>query len=425
MDHEVVTKVRHRNPMADYQDQAMFFGSFVVGAGAILGMKYLGFNQFAVTAVPVALMVIYALVAIKTKRFRLREDRVGDNIYYLGFLFTLTSLACALYVYNPDGDGVTAIITNFGIAISTTIVGLAGRVLFNQMREDPVEYEREARYSLAEASRALRSQLFDISTDLTSFRRAIVQITEEAVTEVADSAKTSMTTNVKEFTGAAQEVITNIRSAFEKFSDHSAKLNDIAGKNVDALEALFRRIESIEAQPGLVVDKLTPIVDKFHEIADEAMRRNQNQTKDLKRIKDTIDAAIEASSALMNTVGAADKGVRERLDAFSASLDTSTKLAKGFADTITGASQSIAVELKAATTTAEDVVKGIQAQKDTIESVRELIEAELARMQQHQVEMDRMAKESTESVQIVQSALVSLSKQLVEQVSGEPAASAN
>lgn len=103
-------------------------------------------------------MVIYAVIAIITKRFRLREDRVGDNIYYLGFLFTLISLAYALYVYNnPGGSGGAAeIITNFGIAIFTTIFGLAGRVLFNQMRQDPVEYEREARYSLAEASLATR-----------------------------------------------------------------------------------------------------------------------------------------------------------------------------------------------------------------------------------------------------------------------------
>ena len=415
---EAVRKVRHSNPLTDYQDQAMFFGSFLVGAGAILAMKWLGFSQFAVTTVPVALMIVYALVAIKTKRFRLREDRVGDNIYYLGFLFTLTSLACALYTYDPNGDGVTAIITNFGIAISTTIVGLAGRVLFNQMREDPVEYEREARYSLAEASRALRSQLFDISTDLTSFRRAIIQITEEAVTEVANSAKSSMVTNVEQFTAAAQEVITNIRSAFEKFSDHSAKLNEIAGRNVDALEALFRRIESIEAQPGLVGEKLEPIITKFHEIADEAMRRNQSQTRDLKRMKDTIDAAIEASTTLMNTVGAADNGVQERLGAFASSLDNSTKLAKTFADTITGASQSMTAELKAATTAANEAVQGITAQKVSIENVRTLIEGELARLQEHQSHMDRLAKESAESVQIVQSSLVSLSKQLVEQVGG-------
>ena len=50
-------------------------------------------------------MASYALLALVTKRYRLREDKVGDNIYYLGFLFTLVSLAYALHVYDPNGAG--------------------------------------------------------------------------------------------------------------------------------------------------------------------------------------------------------------------------------------------------------------------------------------------------------------------------------
>ena len=144
----------------------LFFGFVLLGAIAIWTMKSVGFNQYAVTAVPISLMIVYAIIALTTKRNRLREDRVGDNVYYLGFLFTLVSLAYALHVYSPDGSGATEIITNFGIAVFTTILGLAGRVLFSQMREDPEEYEREARLSLAEASSELRAQLFGIAGDL-------------------------------------------------------------------------------------------------------------------------------------------------------------------------------------------------------------------------------------------------------------------
>src|ERR1700679_1237765 len=92
----------YRNPFADRLDQILFFGFFAAGTVSIWTLKLLGINQYIVTAVPLALMAIYALIAIVTKRYRVREDRVGDNIYYLGFLFTLVSLAYALYVYSPD-----------------------------------------------------------------------------------------------------------------------------------------------------------------------------------------------------------------------------------------------------------------------------------------------------------------------------------
>ena len=408
----------YRNPLSDYQDQILFFGFFLLGCVSILTLKYLGFSQWLVTGVPISLMCLYAAIAWRTKRYRVREDRVGDNIYYLGFLFTLVSLAYALHIYNPDGSGATEIITNFGIAVSTTIFGLAGRVLFNQMREDPVEYEREARMSLAEASRALTAELFGISGDLSSFKRAMLQITEESVTEVAASIKTSMTADMTQFTAAAQEVLSSIQLAFESFSDHSTQLNDMAGKNAEALEALFSRIEKIEASPTLISQKLDPAIAKFHEIADEAARRNRNQTNDLKRIRELIDLATQASETLRGTLGAVDTGLRERLNTFGTSLEKTAGLADRFAQTLDGASTAVTAELTAATKLAKALSESMTTQQVSLAEVKASIEAELTQIRQYRTDMAKMAEESSASVQLVQSSLVSLSKTMVEQLNG-------
>src|SRR2546422_3241136 len=69
------------------------------------------------------------------------------------------------------------------------------RSLFNQMREDPVEYEREARYSLAEASSALRSQLADISIEMSNFKRKLAQILEEGIVDVSNTDRKSTRLN--------------------------------------------------------------------------------------------------------------------------------------------------------------------------------------------------------------------------------------
>ncbi|PJI42429.1 hypothetical protein [Ferrovibrio sp.] len=91
------SKKKYLNPLNDIPDQALFFGLFAVGGLAIWFMKMAGFHQYVVTAFPVAIMFGYAGVALVTKRYRIREDKIGDNIYYLGFLYTLVSLAYALY----------------------------------------------------------------------------------------------------------------------------------------------------------------------------------------------------------------------------------------------------------------------------------------------------------------------------------------
>ena len=67
-------------------------------------------------------MVGYA-VLLGARLFRLRDDQSGDNLYYMGFLFTLTSLAVSLYQFSAAGSA-EQIVQNFGIAIASTIAGI-------------------------------------------------------------------------------------------------------------------------------------------------------------------------------------------------------------------------------------------------------------------------------------------------------------
>ena len=97
-------------------DKWFFFVSFLIGAFGIIVLKNMEFSQFVVTLWPILWMTVYVFFILTKNRFRLREDIAGDNIYYLGFLFTLTSLASALYLFSLGKGGTEVIISNFGIA---------------------------------------------------------------------------------------------------------------------------------------------------------------------------------------------------------------------------------------------------------------------------------------------------------------------
>src|SRR5258707_5869044 len=114
----------------------LFFAVVLAGSSYIVFSKLHEFNAFNVTAVPVLIMVGYAAVLGIARLFRLRDDQSGDNLYYMGFLFTLTSLAGSLYQYSVEGSA-EQIVQNFGIAIASTIAGIALRIFFNQMRREP------------------------------------------------------------------------------------------------------------------------------------------------------------------------------------------------------------------------------------------------------------------------------------------------
>ena len=142
------------------RDRTLFFAFFAAGALLILTLKGFDAPQFVVTAFPCALMLWYAAWLWDWENKRPRFDSTGDNLYYIGFLYTLTSLAHSLYRFNADPNDTETIVSNFGIAISTTILGMALRILLGQTpADDPAEIETAARLDLASSARKLRAEL--------------------------------------------------------------------------------------------------------------------------------------------------------------------------------------------------------------------------------------------------------------------------
>ena len=80
----------------------------------------------------ISVMIAYFLIGQKiVERELLTNEQFADSNYYLGFLFTLISLASSLYILSNgsmEGGLLTRLIGQFGISISTTIVGLSLRI---------------------------------------------------------------------------------------------------------------------------------------------------------------------------------------------------------------------------------------------------------------------------------------------------------
>ena len=81
-------------------DLFLFLLAFVSGVGLYLGMHLLlHVPQLLMTLTIVLVMCAYAACSAFVPALRVRLDQAGDNAYYLGLLFTLTSMAVALYEF--------------------------------------------------------------------------------------------------------------------------------------------------------------------------------------------------------------------------------------------------------------------------------------------------------------------------------------
>jgi hypothetical protein len=249
----------YRDRLAIWADKYLFLVFFLAGSIAIVALKLAHFTQLVVTAVPVIIMLVYGAYVLITPRYRIRSDRAGDSLYYLGFLYTMVSLAYSLYEFKQSDANTADIVTNFGIALATTILGLALRVMYHQMREDPFDTEQEARVDLSQAAKALHGVLLDVERDFESLRLTVSQI----VTEAAHVAKTQINivaTEIQETTKLQTEFLTKFseQAAQELRSHHSEML--AASKSMSAaVKRIAERLDKVEVPPEMIKDRLAKI----------------------------------------------------------------------------------------------------------------------------------------------------------------------
>jgi len=119
--------------MIEKKNAFWFFIALVGGGLAVLGTKSAFANAWI--AAGVAGTVVLLLMIYYWLNDENAPEEEGDNVYYLGLLFTLLSLMFTLVeLFGDDAnvrgnaEGIPILLENFGIALTSTVVGIFGRV---------------------------------------------------------------------------------------------------------------------------------------------------------------------------------------------------------------------------------------------------------------------------------------------------------
>ncbi len=296
----------------------VFFAVVVFGSGYIIFSKMHDFGAFAVTAVPVLIMIGYA-VLLGARLFRLRDDQAGDNLYYMGFLFTLTSLAVSLYQFSSAGSA-EQIVQNFGIAIASTISGIALRILFNQMRRDPVEVEATARLELAEASRRVKRELESAILEFGYFRRTTQQSMGDALDEVRetmDKVRGLFAGEVERLAAAAGQPLEANSKASADTLDHlnerTVQILDVSRQLVQegeqlarsttnvvkAIDFMLAKLSALQMPDRAAESKLAPMIQSLTQAVKSLGESTETQAKNIEsNLKHTQNAVVAIAQVL-------------------------------------------------------------------------------------------------------------------------------
>ena len=276
----------------DMPDKGLFGFVAVFGFAIIIAFKLYGYSSDIVVCIAVVLMLGYGIVAYRIPEVALRLDRLGDNFYYLGFIYTLASLSAALVQLRNNSVAVDAILGSFGIALVTTIVGVAGRVLFTQMRTEIEEVEASIRRDLAEASNELKAQLSLSLRDFETFHKSVHQVATESLSRV-ESATSEQVSRVGD---AAESAAAKIDAAFTTNEKHAQALTKTISNIITSVDELTKRLASvelptqrIEKQLGSLGNELEGLLKRVSVSLDEMVQRLSAMKLPAKRIEEQID----------------------------------------------------------------------------------------------------------------------------------------
>ncbi len=313
----------------------IFFLFVLIGVVYIVSAKVRGINPFEVTFGPVLIMLIYSVLIGAARLLRLRDDQSGDNLYYMGFLFTLTSLGVSLYQFDAD-EGAEIIVQNFGVAVASTIAGVALRVFFNQMRRDPIEVEASARAELADASRRVRRELDNSVLEFSNFRRALQQTVSDGFDEtrakvdeigrrllagvegtvhrsgeILDGSFRDSTTKSAEIT---MRVLKDIESATQSLASEVTRLSKSAAQMAQGMDAVFSKLNAMRDPENVIEIKLAPAIQGLTRVVNAFSKGADTYAAGLGQAVADAEAAATRSATMIEPLRAEVSNMRETLE---------------------------------------------------------------------------------------------------------------
>lgn len=244
------------------------------GCSFIAVSKVLGMNPIFSMFVPILLMFGYLVLAWSFSAIRLHDEQTGDNLYYMGFLFTLASLGASLYLFTGDSS-TDDVVRNFGIAISSTITGIALRIFYNQTRRDVLDIERATRHDLAAAARRVRTELETSTRDFASLRRANNQLINEGFEGVVDQVEQTGKKLEQALTNLTDITIKPLEKVAEKYnrmmeenlSDVSGKLGNITKTIEDSISGVSKANQTVTSSANELSQRVTEVSKKLQSVA--------------------------------------------------------------------------------------------------------------------------------------------------------------
>ena len=305
-------------------------GIFVLFLG-----NWLRWGQWWMAGIMCALMFVFMWMVRDSE---VPRDVRGDAVYYLGFLFTLTAFIATLVAIDRgmdggDGVGFSAFLRNFGIAISTTIVGLALRVWLSMSEDSVGDVSRDATDALAEAVRRFKASLTE-AQDKMDLVAARLGDTGKELTETTGTIA-QMASSTAEISRTLQDQARDIAAVTGGLADKGSRLFEILGSASAAIERLQSAVAEVGDRAGTLGSGFDAAHGRLSELGD-TLAKVTTSAEPASEAMDSVYLGVTQGAAEAAALAPALAGLRDSAAATGERLrDSGARIANNFGDVVT------------------------------------------------------------------------------------------
>jgi ABC-type transporter Mla subunit MlaD len=217
----------------------LFLVVIVLKVGSSVAGWYFASPWLLGFAVPIGLMLLYIALGLARPDDAVSDERFADSCYYLGFIFTVSSILVALLDIGSIGSKIGEISVRFAAAMVSTVLGLVVRVYLVNFRVDLHGATRDSETGVLDAARNFRRHL-----DL-----AVEQLREFQLL-VSDACKSATIQTETAIRAAAAEQSRRITMSFDQMTAEHRKVVDETASHMKAASqtlsgALYEYAESL------------------------------------------------------------------------------------------------------------------------------------------------------------------------------------
>lgn len=308
---------------------------FVIACGLKIAFAYLGwqlnFTWSLGFAAPLLVMAAYIVLGIYRRDNDVTDEKFADTCYYLGFIFTITSIIFSLLDLPNIGTKIQEIAVRFGAAMVSTVLGLAVRVYLVSFKKDMADAIKDAEDAVLDATRRFTEQLTialerlrDFESQVDTAAKASVERVNLQVENLSKNHADRLTTFFTDLTAKNQEAFSvslgEVKSASQKLAQSvdgysigmRANLTSIEAKVTAFAEAITDRLKTTTFPDDYFAQQLSSPISQLRE----------SSTSLASGIKDSLQEVTDSTKIL----SAALKKIRDKAGAAEDSLETVLKL---------------------------------------------------------------------------------------------------